>query len=111
MFLSSNFLLKDVGVTDVILGIRMLIDNDSLILSQSNYIELLKKTNHLDCDPASTSFDPDFKLESNTGKPIAHLEHAKVIRCLMYAMTCTRPDIVFAIGKLSRYTNNLSNLN
>ena len=26
----------------------------------------------------------------------------------MYAMTCTRPDIGFAVGKLSRYTSNPS---
>ncbi|GJX73752.1 hypothetical protein Tco_0312347 [Tanacetum coccineum] len=26
----------------------------------------------------------------------------------MYAMTCTRPDIAFAVGKLSRYTSNPS---
>ncbi|GKF79850.1 hypothetical protein Tco_0235418, partial [Tanacetum coccineum] len=24
----------------------------------------------------------------------------------MYAMTCTRPDIAFVVGKLSRYTSN-----
>ncbi|GJW36027.1 hypothetical protein Tco_0058947 [Tanacetum coccineum] len=27
-----------------------------------------------------------------------------VIGCLMYAMTCTRPDIAFAVGKVSRLT-------
>ncbi|GJX27216.1 zinc finger, CCHC-type containing protein [Tanacetum coccineum] len=32
--------------------------------------------------------------------------YSMVIGCLMYAMTCTRPDIVFAVGKLSRYTSN-----
>ncbi|GJT76775.1 zinc finger, CCHC-type containing protein [Tanacetum coccineum] len=30
----------------------------------------------------------------------------RVIGCLMYAMTCIRPDIAFALGKLSRYTSN-----
>ncbi|GJW27757.1 zinc finger, CCHC-type containing protein [Tanacetum coccineum] len=30
----------------------------------------------------------------------------KVIGCLMYAMTCTRPDIAFVVSKLSRYTSN-----
>ncbi|GKB43206.1 zinc finger, CCHC-type containing protein [Tanacetum coccineum] len=30
----------------------------------------------------------------------------RVIGCLMYAMTCIRPDIAFAVGKLSRYTSN-----
>ena len=28
----------------------------------------------------------------------------------MYAMTSTRPDIAFAVGKLSRYTSNPSNI-
>ncbi|GJV05404.1 hypothetical protein Tco_1343060 [Tanacetum coccineum] len=31
-----------------------------------------------------------------------------VIGCLMYAMTCTRPDIAFAVGKVSKYTSNPS---
>ena len=29
-----------------------------------------------------------------------------MIGSLMYVMTCTRPDIAYAIGRLSRYTNN-----
>nr|GEV43436.1 hypothetical protein [Tanacetum cinerariifolium] len=33
-------------------------------------------------------------------------KYSRVIGCLMYAMTCTRPDIAFAVGKLSRYTSN-----
>nr|GEX74504.1 hypothetical protein [Tanacetum cinerariifolium] len=35
-------------------------------------------------------------------KAISQLEYSRVIVCLMYAMTCTRPDIVFVVGKLSR---------
>nr|GEX34866.1 zinc finger, CCHC-type [Tanacetum cinerariifolium] len=30
----------------------------------------------------------------------------RVIGCLMYDMTCTRPDIAFVVGKLSMYTSN-----
>ncbi|GKB20673.1 zinc finger, CCHC-type containing protein, partial [Tanacetum coccineum] len=33
-------------------------------------------------------------------------KYSRVIGCLMYVMTCTRPDIAFAISKLSRYTSN-----
>ncbi|GKD77924.1 zinc finger, CCHC-type containing protein [Tanacetum coccineum] len=33
-------------------------------------------------------------------------KYSRVIGCLMYAMTCTRPDIAFAMGKLSWYTSN-----
>ena len=42
----------------------------------------------------------------NLSKAISQLEYAQVIGCLMYAMTSTRPDIAFAIRKLSRYTSN-----
>ncbi|GKA30347.1 zinc finger, CCHC-type containing protein [Tanacetum coccineum] len=31
---------------------------------------------------------------------------SRVIGCLMYVMTCTRPDIAFVMGKLSMYTSN-----
>ncbi|GJU48670.1 zinc finger, CCHC-type containing protein [Tanacetum coccineum] len=37
---------------------------------------------------------------------IEKLEYSKVIRCLMYVITCTRPHIAFAIGILSRYPSN-----
>ncbi|GJU32967.1 hypothetical protein Tco_1176556 [Tanacetum coccineum] len=33
---------------------------------------------------------------------VSQLEYFRVIGCLMYAITCTRPDIAFAVGKLSR---------
>ncbi|GJX24143.1 retrovirus-related pol polyprotein from transposon TNT 1-94 [Tanacetum coccineum] len=40
------------------------------------------------------------------GEAVSQLEYSRVIGCLMYAMTCTRPAIAFAVGKLSRYTSN-----
>ena len=39
---------------------------------------------------------------------MSQLEYSRAIGCLMYAMTSTRPDIAFAVGKLSRYTSNPS---
>ncbi|GJV03609.1 hypothetical protein Tco_1337178, partial [Tanacetum coccineum] len=35
---------------------------------------------------------------------VSQLEYSRMIGCLMYAMTCTRPDIAFVVGKLSRLT-------
>ena len=32
--------------------------------------------------------------------------YAAEIGCLMYAQTCTRPDISFAVGTLSRYQSD-----
>ena len=44
----------------------------------------------------------------NTGRAIAQLKYASAIGSMMYAMYCTRPDISFSIGKLSRFTSNPS---
>ncbi|GKB85934.1 zinc finger, CCHC-type containing protein [Tanacetum coccineum] len=46
------------------------------------------------------SMDPVEKLKPNTGKPVDQLEYSKAIGCLMYAMTSTRPDIAYAVGRL-----------
>ncbi|GKB49141.1 hypothetical protein Tco_0899894 [Tanacetum coccineum] len=56
--------------------------------------------------PVSTHMDTSEKLMPNNGQAVSQVEYLRVIGCLMYAMTCTRPDIAFAVGKLSRYTSN-----
>ncbi|CAM8917621.1 unnamed protein product [Rhodiola kirilowii] len=110
-FLSSSFAMKDMGEADVILGIRIKRENKSLALSQSHYVEkVLKKFNCLNCSSVSTPMDPSVKLLPNTGEAVSQFEYPQVIGCLMYAMTSTWPDIAYAVGKLSRYTSNPSNL-
>nr|GEW67630.1 hypothetical protein [Tanacetum cinerariifolium] len=54
----------------------------------------------------STNMDTSENLMPNNGQAVFQLEYFRVIRCLMYVMTCTRHDIAFAVGKLSRYTSN-----
>jgi hypothetical protein len=100
-FLSSNFDLKDLGVADVILGIRIIRNNGGLILTQSHHIEkVLKRFNQFDCKPITTPFDTSMKIYPNAGRAVDQLQFAKVIDYLMYAMTCTRPDIAYAVGKM-----------
>ncbi|GKA85409.1 zinc finger, CCHC-type containing protein [Tanacetum coccineum] len=40
------------------------------------------------------------------GKPVDQLKYSRAIGCLMYAMTSTRPDIAYAVDRLSRFTSN-----
>ncbi|GJS84257.1 zinc finger, CCHC-type containing protein [Tanacetum coccineum] len=54
----------------------------------------------------STLMDTSEKMMPNNGQVVSQLEYSRVIGFLMYVMTCTRPDIAFAVGKLSRYTSN-----
>nr|GEW36336.1 zinc finger, CCHC-type [Tanacetum cinerariifolium] len=84
-FLSLRFFMKDMGEADVILGIR--------IKHESN---------------VSTPIDTYEKLMPNRGLTVSQFEYSRVIDCLMYAMTCTRHDIAFVVGKLSSNTEDNS---
>ncbi|GKA76775.1 zinc finger, CCHC-type containing protein [Tanacetum coccineum] len=106
-FLSSRFSMKDMREADVILCIRIKHESNEISISQSHYIEkVLKKSNYFDCTPVSTPMDTSEKLIPNNGQAVSQLEYSRVIGSLMYAMTYTRLDIVFVVGKLSRYTSN-----
>nr|GEX90163.1 hypothetical protein [Tanacetum cinerariifolium] len=103
-FLSSKFSIKDKGEADVILGIRIKRKSIAITNSHSYYIEkTLKKFSYFDCTPMNTPMDTCEKLIPNNGQAVSQLEYSTVIDCLTYAMTCTRPDIAFAVGKPSRY--------
>ncbi|GKD60057.1 zinc finger, CCHC-type containing protein [Tanacetum coccineum] len=102
-FLSSRFSMKDMGKVVVILGIRIKHESNGIAISQSYCIEkVLKKFNYFDFSLVSTSMDTIEKLMPNNGQAVSQLEFSRVISFLLYAITCTRPDIAFDVGKLGR---------
>nr|GEV18191.1 zinc finger, CCHC-type [Tanacetum cinerariifolium] len=97
-FLSLRFSMKDMGETDVIVGIRINHESNGIAISQSYYIEkVLKKFNYFDCTPVSTLMDTSEKLMPNNGQAVSQLKYPRVIGFLMYAMTSIRPDIRFVV--------------
>ncbi|GJS79358.1 zinc finger, CCHC-type containing protein [Tanacetum coccineum] len=109
-FLSSRCFVKDMGEADVILCIRIKHESNGITIYQSHYIEkVLKKFNYFDCSPMSTPMDTSEKLMPNNSQVVSQLEYSRVIGCLMYAMTCIRPDIAFAVGKLSSINHQAAN--
>ena len=103
--LANKFEMKDMGVADVILGVKIHKTSGGLALSQSHYIEtILGKCKNLDIVPVKTSIDVNLHLSKNTGENKAQNEYASILGSLMYVMNCTRPDIAYAVSKLSRYT-------
>nr|GEU59653.1 zinc finger, CCHC-type [Tanacetum cinerariifolium] len=107
----SKFDASDLGEAEVILGIRIKRENNGISISQSHYIEkILTKFNFASCSPVYTPVDPTVKFRHNKETLVSQLEYSRAIGCLMYAMISTRPDIAFAVGKLSRYTSNPSAL-
>ena len=53
-----------------------------------------------------TPVDANLHLSKNKCESVSQLEYSSVIRSLMYLMSCIRPDIAYAVSKLSRYTSN-----
>ncbi|GJR30556.1 retrotransposon protein, putative, ty1-copia subclass [Tanacetum coccineum] len=58
---------------------------------------------------ARTPIDTSLHLSKNRGIGVAQLEYSIIIGILMYSMTSTRPDLAYAVSRLSRYTSNPSN--
>ena len=105
--LTSEFDMKDLGVVDVILGMKISRKSDGFVLSQSQYIKkVLEKFKIYDDGLVRTPIDVNLHLTKNKGQGISQLEYSRIIASLMYIMNCTRPNIAYAISKLSRYTSN-----
>ena len=106
-FLNSCFEMKDLGEADVILGIKIIRTSYGLSLNQSHYVEkILKKFNQFDCTPAKTPYDSNITLKKNKGDSVSQEQYAKIIGSVMFLMNYTRPDIAYAVSRLSRYTHS-----
>nr|AAP46197.1 putative gag-pol polyprotein [Oryza sativa Japonica Group] len=115
-FLSSNFDMKDLGEASYVLGIEIHRDRSKgvLGLSQKSYISrVLKRYNMSKCSATPAPIvkgdkfglfqSPKNKLESDQMKMVPY---ASAVGSLMYAEVCTRPDLAFVTGMLSRFQSN-----
>jgi hypothetical protein len=68
-FLSHCFEMKDLGVADVILNIKLLRDDDGgITLLQSHYVEkILSCFGYSDCKSSPTPYDPSMLVQKNQG--------------------------------------------
>ncbi|KAL0407798.1 UNVERIFIED_CONTAM: Retrovirus-related Pol polyprotein from transposon TNT 1-94 [Sesamum radiatum] len=74
---------------------------------KSHYIEkILKKFGCHDEIPVRTPYDPSACLKKNKGDSVSQADYAKIIGSVMFLMNYTRPDIAYAVSRLSRYTHN-----
>ncbi|KAK1615396.1 hypothetical protein QYE76_020913 [Lolium multiflorum] len=107
-FLSQCFEMKDLGEADVILNIKLLRDgNNGITLVQSHYVEkVLSRFGYADCKSSLTPYDPSVLLRKNEKATKNQLRYSQIIGSLMYLACATRPDISFAVCKLSRFVAN-----
>ena len=106
-FLSKSFDMKDLGEANVILNIKLIKVENGITLSQSHYVEkVLSRFDYIDSKPSPTPYDPSVMLRKNRKIAKDQLRYSQIIGSLMYLASATRPDISFAVSKLSRFMSN-----
>src|SRR5262249_29800595 len=105
--LSSRFEMKDMGEASVVLGLKLIRSTEGIAISQSHYVEkVLERFGYQNCNAVYTPYDPSKVFYKNkSGVPVSQLRYSQVIGSLMYLANCTRPDISYAVTRLSRYTS------
>nr|GAT59056.1 predicted protein [Mycena chlorophos] len=106
----------DLGEIHWLLGIEVKRNRQerTLSLSQTSYIQsIVRRYNLDDLKPLSIPMDPNVTLSSaqspRTADELARMRsvpYKEAVGSLMYASLGTRPDITFAVTKLSKFSSN-----
>ena len=113
VWLANTFDIKDLGEASYILGIKLFLDRKQRImeLSQATYIEKVLSRFFIDNSKKGLlpfrhglafSKDQCPKTQEERDRMVG-VPYASAVGSLMYVMLCTRPNICFAIGMVSRY--------
>ncbi|MCQ7056692.1 hypothetical protein M9Y08_18120, partial [Clostridioides difficile] len=116
VWLSKQFDMKDLGEAGHILGIKIIRDRKKrmLTLSQASYIDsILARFSMQNSKKGLLPFRHGVHLSKEASpktpeetEAMKAVPYASAVGSLMYAMLCTRPDICFAVGMVSRYQSN-----
>lgn len=91
----SKFDIKDIGLADVILGIKIIRTVDGLVLSQTHYVDkIIEKFNKNDSGITKTPLDTSLHLSKNQGEGVSQIEYARIIGSLMYLMSYTKQELL-----------------
>ena len=110
--IGNRFKIKDLGKISFLLGIQIeQLNKNTLILNQKGYIDkMIKQFDLQNCKDSEIPIQPNHKLTSQLLEEKESLrqfvdptQYRKMIGSLIYLMTCTRPDISYSVGILSRY--------
>ncbi|KAH9726481.1 retrovirus-related pol polyprotein from transposon RE2 [Citrus sinensis] len=103
----STFALKDLGNPNFFLGIEVIRNDATLVLSQSKYIkDMLAKFDLKQCNGTDTPLATTEKLSKNMGEDFTNAtQYKKAIGGLQYAVL-TRPEIAYVVNKPSQFMAN-----
>jgi hypothetical protein len=109
--LAEHYQMKDLGPAKSFLGIHIQRDrkNKLLCIDQHLYIEgVLKRFQMDDSKPYTTPLSYSTKIQASKkqASPQEINRYQQIIGSLMYAAIGSRPDIAYAVNKLSKYNQN-----
>ena len=86
-----------------------------LWLSHEKYVEqVIARFNMKDTKPISMPLASHFKLSKGScptideeNERMVHVPYSSIVRSLMYAIVCTRPDIAHTMSLVSRFLSNI----
>lgn len=109
--LKANFAIKDLGTLNFFLGVEVLPNSLSIVLSQKRYIvDLVRNTNMLEVKPISFPMAQSTSLSAFEGDPLSDVTlYRSTVRALQY-LSITRPDISFTVNKLSQFMHRPTNI-
>ncbi|TYK16841.1 gag/pol protein [Cucumis melo var. makuwa] len=115
-WLATQFQMKYFGKAQFVLSIQIFRDrkNKTLALSQALYIDKIvvkysmqnSKRGLLPFRHGVTLSKEQCPKTPQDVEEMRHIPYASAVGSLMYAMLCTRPDICYALGIVSRYKSN-----
>lgn len=102
--LASKFKMKDLGRLRHCLGIDFNQTDHCVKMSQSKYVEsVLKRFDMQNCKPRSTPCELKLTYHDGAEKITEVGKYREVVGSLIYLSVCTRPDLSYAVSKLSQY--------
>ena len=109
--LKLQFKIKDMGALHYYVGVCVVRDvkNKQVFLHQGHYVEkMLEKFGQTKAKPVSTPADLNVKLQKEDGfsRPVDVTSYQSIVGSPLYAEIATRPDIVRAVGVVSKFCAN-----
>ncbi|KAL4011886.1 hypothetical protein IC575_028950 [Cucumis melo] len=115
-WLATQFQMKDLGNAQYVLGIQIVQNqkNKTLVMSQTSYIDKMLsryKMQNSKKDLLPYRYGIHLSKEQCPKTPqevedMSNIPYVSVVGSLMYALLCTRPDICYSVGIVSRYQSN-----
>jgi hypothetical protein len=110
--LCAQYPMKDLKDVKNIIGMQVSVTEGNVCISQNKYIDaLISRFNLVNAYNTYTpmkhniTYTKDMNIDTDSNVILDDIPYRQALGALLYTVQCTRPDIAFAVSKLSSYMN------